>query len=321
MKRFLIIFASLILVLLCFADASQAGVRLRKVYCSTPTPIADWPRNTFKAQCSAKIKGRSKKEFSLGVSLGSYLTKKIRGNGPVIDIRLPEKSTSRLRVKGPEQMGLYKNIGTGKHISKATIIKKGIKSEKNINFEIAYTTYEADHGDTTYRHRLYFNLYKKNGKVKNSRFADFVFTTENRQYLDISGPLFVELSPADMFNFNKFYDSNTVTVTVKSNNYWLLQSKINGDPALLNYYRTSGIGFNNFAPRRRQFTKNNIFYNLASSKRGKHITGSYDGINLSGLDIAVTYSLLYKTVLAANIYKYDTLFNLVSPIRRRYERD
>ncbi len=217
-------------------------------------------------------------------------------------------------------MGMYQNIESSKHISKATIIKQGIKSAKNINFEIIYTTYEADYGNTTYGHRLYFNLYKESN-IKKTRTVDFIFTTENRQYLNISGPLYVELSPADMFNFKKFYDSNTVTVTVKSNSCWLLQSKINGDPSLSNYYRVSGINFNNFAPGRKPFSQNNVFYNLASGNRRNYTTGSYDGINLSGVDIAVTYSLLYKKVLDANIYRYDTLFNLVSPMRRRYEKD
>ncbi len=315
-KKFLVISFFLIVVLFGFINEAQAGIRLRKVYCSAPSPIADWPRNIFISYCRAKIKGKSKKEHSLGVSIETYLTQKISGNGPTIDVRLPEQPTYRLRVRGPEQMGVFKNINTFQHPSRATLIKKSIKSKENIDFEITYTTYEADYGDTTYKHRVYLNLYKKNGNIKKTHSADFVFTTENRQYLNVSSPLYVELSPSDVFNINKFYDSNTVTVSVKSNNSWLLQSKLKGDSFLSNYYRVSGIGFNNLAPRRKPFSRNNVFYNLAANNRGA-ITGSYDGINLSGVDIELTYSLFYKTILGANRYNYDTEFNLISPRKRR----
>ena len=118
-----------------------------------------------------------------------------------------------------------------------------------------------------------------------------------------------------------FSSTSTVTVTIKANNTWALSTLLTGNlisgsnniPVGLNYFRTSGLGFNNLSSEKTQFISANTPYIAAENNANVYTTGSTDGINLSFLTLSIIYSVKTIGLFYPGTYTTNTTFNLVSP--------
>jgi len=314
----LLIFCSFIAgVLPCYSAA-----KIQNLSCTSALAIPNWPRNVFIATCSANITGVAKNDsLSLGIYTSNYNTTKVSGNGPTIDFRQPESPVYRFRANGPLQGGSPANITTLATRTSVTMLANTITVNKTVDFDILYTTYEADYGGTQYSQPFNVGLYSTGSLPINIKNSALSFIIENVNNVSVSGPLNVQMTPDKVFTFNNIFESNPVTVTIKTNNIWKLQANLLNDlisegniiPVGSNYFQISGTGFTNLSATPVQFVLTNTFYDAAQSSPSVYRTGTSDNISLNPLNLILKYSFKNTALFKSGIYTADTVFNLVSP--------
>jgi len=299
-----------------------SAAKIQNLSCTSPSAVPNWPRNVFIAACSANITGVAKNDnLSLGIYTSNYNTTKVAGNGSTIDYRQPESPIYRFRVIGPLQGGLPANITTLATRTSVTMVANNITTNATVDFDILYTTYEADYGGTQYSQPFNVGLYSTGSLPINIKNSSLSFVIENRSDVSVSGPLIVQMTPDKVFTFNNTFESNPVTVTVKSNNIWKLQVNLLNDlifegnilPVSSNYFQASGTGFTNLSSSPVQFVLTNTYYDAAQSSTGVYRTGTTDNINLNPLNMILKYSFKNTALFKSGLYASDTVFNLVSP--------
>jgi len=300
---------------------SFAAPKISTISCGSPIEEPNWPRNVFRFNCSATVSGIKSEPLSLGVYTSNYNTTRVSGNGRTIDYRQPENPIYRLRADGPLQNGIPENITTQASKTTVTMVVDNIRTNTTYDFDLLYTTYEADLGDTDYKQNFTVGLYSKGNLAISSKSSSVPFTIQNKSYITVSGPIRVIMTPDKIFSFNNIFDSNFVTVTLKCNNTWKLQTKLlndlvsNGNTILAssNYFQASGTGFVNLASSPVRFLVKNTLYDAAQETSGVYSTGTTDNINLRGLDIIFKYSFKNTQLFKSGDYTTDGVFNLISP--------
>ena len=311
------------------------------VSCGSVSAVTSWPRNIFKASCTAVVTGISSgTTYKLGIYTSNYTTTKIgSGHGSNLSYNSPVDSsdflhpngTYRFQVDGPKQgrSGTTSvNITTNSGKNGVTVFQDQFSgvTAKTVDFDLYYRTYEADYGGTEYNQNFIVGLYGgRNGGLilSSSPASPLDFTIANKNYLAVSGPLSNTLSSSDIFPFNSLndIDSNTITISVKANNTWRLQTLLAGNlisgsnniPVSSNYFRATGSGFSNLASSKTQFANANNYYNIAQNTSGVYTTGTSDHINLSSINISIIYNVRTTSIFSSGAYTNTTTFNLLSP--------
>jgi hypothetical protein len=169
-------------------------------------------------------------------------------------------------------------------------------------------------------------LYKTSDNSELDSAADSItFDIVNKAYVTDSSPPTVTLSNSDeVFDIDKYYDSNSITVAVKANNSWILKTKLAGNPTsggdtipvASNYYRAEdpvGGVFSNLASSRTSFAVADTYYNVAESNALTYTTGSGNGIDLDADEVTVIFSLKTTGVFNVGSYSTNATYQVTAP--------
>lgn len=293
--------------------------------------------------CSAVINLNAEKTFEVGVYSTNATTTKVSGNASqTITITSP---ASRFLVNGPAQGGTSQApITTNSSYANVTMIKTGIRKDSDgiFNFTLYFDTYDADYAENTYRNNFRFILYKSDGTYQdeyptNPSTSYFDFTVPEKVYLTSANPPVCSIETGDELYSSSHYEASDqdVVFTVKSNNTWQLEAKIDSIPTKTpqgwtipstNTYIACNAGANNACPsgdgtyiqfpghgagaeNYRTFTTDN------NQTRGNYRTGTTDNMNLDAVTVTATYFLRGSNSQFYNpgSYTCTTTFNLTAP--------
>lgn len=297
---------------------------LTNLSCGAVSATASWPRNTFKTTCTMDVTVDGETGLSVGAYVGDYITVKNSGNGSNITLTGPEH---RLKVDGPLQAGTPANVTTSNTGAAVTQVQNNIDANvSGLSVDVEYTTYEADLGDTNYTQNFTFALYRDAGAAISTQASSMTFTIVNKQYIAVSADYTLTFAgSSQVYSANQYYDTNNVTITVKANNTWKLQSKLltipteggNTIPITSTYFIASGSDFENLASSRTQFAVVDTYYDVAQNTNGDYSTGTTDNINLDGISVVTTYSVktlgTFETAYKKGDYTCDSRYLVISP--------
>lgn len=306
------------------SNKSMAAVAISASCGAMTAQTPAWPVQTFKASCSATATGLTAgTTYKMGIYTSNYTTTKVSGNGSNITYN-SNPPGHRFKVDGPEQGGTPANITTSSGRNSATKFRTGISgvTEITVPFDVYYTTYEGDYGDTAYRQPFLVRIYTNSATAATSATTNLDFTLVNRSYFTVSAPPSINLVSGLVFASNQDQDSNTMTVSVYANNTWTLQTLLAGNlisgsyniPVTSNYFRASGAGFSNLASSKTQFAVANTYYNIAQNSAGVYRTGiAADKMYLTPVNISVIYNIRTTSAFTAGTYSNTTTFDFTSP--------
>lgn len=285
----------------CFAQTLTAA-------CGAVSEVPSWPRNKMRMDCTLTISGLGGGDHSIMINPDSYNTTRNSGNGPnPLVVTSPEH-----RINGCVNATSSANCGTpATNLTTDTAYTTGVllyTTAINGTYysRIDYTTYEADTGGTNYTQNLTFRVFKNSSEAELTNDTDtLTFTVANKQYVSKTAhPTITLVGSSEVYSFDTFFSSNTITVNVKANNTWKLQAELLGVPTdaaktipitSTYFYIGSSANYVEIASTNAatptQFAATSTYYDVASNNGGTFTTGTSDSINLDSIGVTFTYRL------------------------------
>lgn len=248
---------------------------------------------TFQQSCTVNVNPNGNSNVMVAVYALGTTTSRISGNGN----DLSYTSLDRFKVVGPLQSGFPVSVPTAE--STAATVQNNINTSTSFPVTTTYTTYEADLGDTTYTQNYVVAVFDNVGSPFGSAASGLMsFTIPNKAFINVIGaPSISFTNSAEVLNPFQTKESNTITVQVRANNTWLLQSKLDQAPydgivdqnidISNNAFKVSGNGFTNLASVYTPFSLVDTYYNAAQSTG--FTTGTVDNRSLLYKDVIFTF--------------------------------
>lgn len=309
-KFFAVLFLSVLLYLVSGMFYYASAASITGVSCPAPSATASWPRNTFNTTCSVTVDITGETNVKIGIRTANTTTTKLSGNG------------SNLNYTTPEQRFTANSVNVGTTVAD---VYTNISSSGDYNVPLAYITYEADYGDTNYQQDFTFVLRRSSDSAELGTSASSItFTIANKQYVSVSASPTVTLTgSSQVFSTDQYYDAaSAVTISVKANNTWKVQSKLAGNlisggsniPATSMYYKcTANAGFDCLYTTRTQYAAADTYYDIAQENSGDYSTGTSDSINLDAKNVEFTTTLKTTATFDKGDYTTTGTFKVTSP--------
>ncbi|MEW5821443.1 MAG: hypothetical protein AB1782_14725 [Cyanobacteriota bacterium] len=342
-NKFVIIALNIILLFL-FNNNAFAIESVTSLTCSTTpdTTVHDGlNKTTMTYNCSIVIDRDKNKNIYIGIYATSNTSEKISGNGTqTINITSPE---SRFLVEGPDQgVGNPVAITTNDTYAGVTMIRSNISTnpEASFSFILYFKAFDADKAGNTFRQHFRIALYRsavKQNEYPTAPATRYVeYSVPDKVYLTTSNPPTCSIdNAAEAFDPSHYEESDQdIVITVKSNNTWLLEAKLDSIPtespngytvsATQNYFEcNSGSGYTCWSgadvkvqyPSAGAGSENYVeVAKDPDQTQGDYTTGSSDGRNLNAVTVTMTEFLKNQaTVYLPGTYNATMTFNLTAP--------